>query len=101
MEDRNGKGLEKTRNGEEISDVSDFKCFLQQNRTPTPYSLYFTFLYAVSTFDLLNSVSSISFLLYSLFHLESREEIFSQSFFKGKHASSKLLWSFFFPFSTG
>lgn len=64
------KRLEKTRSNKEVSDVSDFKCFLLQSRSP-PNPLYFKALCAVTTFHLLNCVSSVSFLFYS--HFPSRE----------------------------
>jgi hypothetical protein len=63
------KRLEKTRSSKEVSDVSAFMCFLLQ-RTPLS-SLYFKVLCPVTTFDLLNTVSSVSFLFYS--HFPSRE----------------------------
>jgi hypothetical protein len=70
------KRLEKTRGSKVVTDVSAFKCFLLQSRSP-PNSLYFKVLCAVTTFDLLNSVSSVSFPFIPISHLENEEEIFS------------------------
>lgn len=64
------KRLEKTRSIKEVSDVSAFKCFLLQSGSP-PDPLYFKVLCAVTTFHLLNNVSSVSFLFYS--HFPTRE----------------------------